>query len=584
MKWLKIGFILVAALGCGLVAQSKPGIAEQIQPVLERQGVSAALKQLDKLRTERPGDFDFGQEQLNRLGHALLSQKRTTDAIAVFEANVQHYPEYATPHYCLGEAYLAADRVADAIDRFQRALRLSPTSGWIWDQMAEAQLRRGDRAATRQWLDIALERHRNQPEAWETASRILSHWQLWPELDALLARQVAAFPRQADPWDRWIVSLVERGEKAAAKAKLSQALDRFDGVRLWRCRQPMAAIGSPVPEADDGWPTGSPAAAGLDPAPITALDRAVDKGDFPHVQNLCVAVDGKLVIEKNYNDGTRYKLHDPRSVGKSFTATLVGLAIDRGRLADTRVPVFPYFTKEMKTRDRKKEEVQLHHLLTMSPGFDAFDDRPSPGSEDTYQQTRDWLGVVVNLDMVYQPGSRFVYSSAASMLAALMVARAIDEPLATFADRTLFAPLAIKSWRWNRTPKGELYGAGNLWLRARDMAKLGQLYLDDGKWQGKRVLSSAWVKAATGKQIDIDTESDYGYYWWRGRYRLGEREVACFYASGNGGNRITVFPELGTVVVITSTAYGRRIGHEHADRIISEHVLPALAKRSKPAR
>lgn len=580
LVWVPLSLFLLNLVGPPpLIAQTrKPPVSDSLRPVIEKQGINAALALLADLKKNRPNDFDFSEDQLANLGWDLYSSQQYEAAAAIFSANIKAFPDRGNPHDGLGQALLAAGRHNEAIAAFEQALARSRKPVWYWNHMADAHIARKDRTATAAWIEKTLQTYGGEFDAWRCVTRTLAGLRWWSKLDAVFVRETKTYPHRAAAWDHWITSLAERGDDAAAKTKLAEALTRFDPVQFSHCRAAMAKLGAPLPEADDGWRRADPAAVGLDPAVFAALDKAVARGDFPHLRNLIVVVGDRLAVERNVNGGTRYRLHDPRSVGKSFTATLVGAAVDAGFLRGADEPVFRWFAKEIHKQDPAKDAVQLRHLLSMSPGLNAYDDRPSPGNENTFQQTNDWLNPIVNLGMAYTPGQEFVYTSAASMLAAHITERAVGEPLTAFAQRTFFKPLNIKSYQWMETPDGVLYGAGGLHLRARDMAKLGALYLNKGMWRGKRVLSEAWVQTASSKHITINDQRAYGFYWWISDYPHHQGKTRCFYASGNGGNRISVFPDLNVAVVITATAYGRRIGHQHADQILSKYVLPAVPK------
>ena len=338
----------------------------------------------------------------------------------------------------------------------------------------------------------------------------------------------------------------------------------------------MKALGEPLPETNDGWEFANPETAIPKKASLDSLSKKVAKGDYPYLSNVTVAVKGKLVMDAYFNGSNRYRIHDTRSVGKSIASLLLGIAIDQGLVANEHAPVFEHFGPEY-TKDPAKAAVTLHHLLTMSPGLDAFDDRQSPGNENTYQETSKWEEIVLNLEMAYKPGSQFVYNSASAMLVGLVLDEVTPNGLEAYAKKQVFDPLGIENLLWVKTPqKGKPYTAGGLRLTARDLAKIGQLYLDGGVWQGKRIVSKDWIERSTKTHIRVDEDYEYGYYWWRRPWHFKGKDVECYFASGNGGNKIIVLPELEAVVVITSTAYNRREGHPHSNRIMFQHILPAL--------
>ena len=151
-------------------------------------------------------------------------------------------------------------------------------------------------------------------------------------------------------------------------------------------------------------------------------------------------------------------------------------------------------------------------------------------------------------------------------------------PVPAFADRYLFKPLGIKRVAWPFTPLGGAMTGGGLKLTGRDLLKLGQLYLDGGRWNGGQIVSERWVRESTRPHAEVDDRSEYGYLWWLMNFVAGDRAFASYSMLGNGGNKVCVFPELQLVTVIASTNFNSRGMHEASDRIIAEYVLPAVSE------
>jgi len=135
--------------------------------------------------------------------------------------------------------------------------------------------------------------------------------------------------------------------------------------------------------------------------------------------------------------------------------------------------------------------------------------------------------------------------------------------------------MGIQQVEWQFTPLGQAMTGGGLGLTSRDLLKLGQLYLNDGMWNGSHIVSEQWVKTSIQSHAQVDDETEYGYLWWKRSFAVGENMVAAYLMQGNGGNKVAVFPELDLVVVITSTNYNTRGMHEQTDRLLAEYILAA---------
>jgi CubicO group peptidase (beta-lactamase class C family) len=216
----------------------------------------------------------------------------------------------------------------------------------------------------------------------------------------------------------------------------------------------------------------------------------------------------------------------------------------------------------------------------MASGLDADEDDPAtPGYEDRLAESADWIRFALDLPVAREPGRSWAYASVNAFLLGAVVEEASGRPLAEFARERLFEPLGIKKFRWQSTPSGRTVGQGNLSLRARDMAKIGQLYLDRGRWAGVEVVPGAWVDASVAPRYKVPWEGydSYGYGWFMHGLTTAGRERRYFFASGNGGNKIYVLPDEHMVVVIQSAAYNTSYGQRRSQDVLAR-VLATLAE------
>ena len=266
--------------------------------------------------------------------------------------------------------------------------------------------------------------------------------------------------------------------------------------------------------------------------------------DNPGAEAVALYQNGETVLSKHFTPDRPRLIY---SHTKSFVSTLAGMAIDEGKLTldTTLCSLLPEYDRII--TDEGVKNITLRHLLTMSSGFGgAFlmgvNRRPGEGMPD-------YVGYMLAKKLVYAPGEKFVYSNADTHLAGCMVEKAVGETLLRYAYRKLFAPLGIGYPAWETDPAGTAFGGSGLYLRNEEMMRLGILYLQEGVWNGERLLSLEWVKQAGAQQIATGIadpwSSGYGYQFWM----IPQRENA-FRADGAYGQYSLVFPKENAVVGI----------------------------------
>jgi CubicO group peptidase (beta-lactamase class C family) len=295
-----------------------------------------------------------------------------------------------------------------------------------------------------------------------------------------------------------------------------------------------------------------------------------DHDQNPDLKGVIVMRDGEIVAERYYNGETPDALHDVRSAGKSVTALLVGIAIDRGRIHSVSDQVETYWPE---ATGSAIGDVAIRDVLTMRSGLAAFDeDAASPGNEDRLDQAPDPVAFTLGVPGESPPGTVYRYNSLTAYVAGLVVEKATGEGLADFAGPSLFAPLGITRWRWAADAAGHTKGQGNLFLTTRDFAKLGEMVRGRGLYQGRRIVSEAWLQDALRPAVEISASDPYadgyGYFWYSKVHHIGGHEIPVSFASGNGGNKIYVVPGRRLVVAITSSAYGRGYGQRRSEDIL----------------
>lgn len=350
-----------------------------------------------------------------------------------------------------------------------------------------------------------------------------------------------------------------------------------------------AATPTTPPQLDDGWKVADARATGWNMATLAALEQAIADGKAPNTSSVLIARDGALVYERYFGDADRQTLHDTRSATKSVTAMLVGAAIDRGRLPGAQAKVYAAFgDRHWQQPDPRKRAITVEDLLTMSSQLECDDDNAfSSGNEERMYVSADWTQFALHLPIKgYAPwmrrpeasphGRAFSYCTAGSFLLGALVEKATGQRLEDFAAQALERPLGITAVHWGRSAEGVGMGGGGTRYRSRDLAKFGQLLLDQGRWHDRQVLPADWVRAMTTVHAQAREDADYGYQLWRFRFPVRGVERGVWAMSGNGGNYVFVLPEERLVMVITRRAYNTPKMHPQSQALLADYVLKAL--------
>ena len=345
-----------------------------------------------------------------------------------------------------------------------------------------------------------------------------------------------------------------------------------------------------------GWRTAPPAQVGMDPKVLAKLDT--NAAYHPQLRSLLVVRHGELVYER-YWQGDARTGREAFSVTKSFTGALVGIALGDHQLKGLDQTVGELLAAHLPPKvDPRMDRVTVGQLLAMTSGL-AGDD-PTQGGDlslmQHLQQSRDWVRHILGRKLATTPGSTFAYSNAGSHLLSAIVADATGQSPLAYARAKLFNPLGIHTEHalvgvdapkvspalrqaylraavaWPTDPQGYHTGFGGLKLPARDLAKLGYLYLNGGRWDGVQVIPADYVRASTQPHSTPPASAPvdgYGYQWWVAT----EHGHPSFLAVGYGGQFVQVIPDLDLVVVITSDGANRRWD---AQNLVGEAIIPAV--------
>jgi CubicO group peptidase (beta-lactamase class C family) len=354
------------------------------------------------------------------------------------------------------------------------------------------------------------------------------------------------------------------------------------------------ACGTPV-VSDDGWAIASAESVGIDGTRLCGIAARL-KAQGADVHAVVIVRHGKLVFEQYYAGydepwGSPYgqhnfdatTKHDMRSASKSVVSLLVGIAIDRKLIAGVDEPVVKFFPEYAALKTAGWIGVTLRHLLTMSSGIQWDENRgwTDPANDEPHLgKDADPVGYVLGKPIAAAPDEIWNYNGGGTDLLGNVLERASGKPLNDFAREVLFEPLGITDARWENYQNGRAAAAAGLRLRPRDAAKIGQLVLDHGAWNGRQIVPAAWIAESVAPRFQAIGYFGglffYGYQWWLGRTLSRGEEIKWIAAMGLGGQRIFIVPDLDLVVMTTSGLYGSpRQGNAALD-ILYSSVIPSI--------
>jgi CubicO group peptidase (beta-lactamase class C family) len=346
----------------------------------------------------------------------------------------------------------------------------------------------------------------------------------------------------------------------------------------------------------DGWEIGAHDGAIANPERLCALIDYLGRPNSLNIHAVVLVRNGRLLFEhyrKRQDErlsigGIDYKpelKHDVRSISKSVVSLLVGIAIDRRLIASVDEPVYTFFPELASLRSPEKDRILVRHLLTMSSGI-KWNEKP-PFSESGNSERRmtfapDSVRYVFEQPMANEPGKVWNYSGGSTTLLAAIVEKVTEKPLLDFAREALFTPLGISDVEWRNLPSGQPAAAFGLRLRPRDLAKIGQLVLSDGSWNGNRIVSAAWLQESIEPKFAGWYGNRYGYQWWLGKSAVNGRVIEWIAGFGFGGQRVFIIPQYDAVVVVTAAVYTKGTQDLVTFDILNTYLLPAMEEVAAP--
>lgn len=317
------------------------------------------------------------------------------------------------------------------------------------------------------------------------------------------------------------------------------------------------------------WPTGTwrysaPEQQGMDSEKLIQMLEIIQKESYA-IDSILIVRNGYIVMEAYFFPFQKKTKHAVHSVTKSIISILIGIALEKGNFQSTQQAVFEFFPKkQIANLDQNKWKITLEHLLTMSSGLEAIF---SSKEHKKMLENDDWVQYILNLPLINPPGKDFEYSSGDAHLLSAILQRTTKMNALEFANIHLFGPLGIKNTIWLSDPQGISIGTSGIMLTTQDMAKIGLLYLEKGRWENKQVVSKKWINTSIQRKISANLLFDYGYLWWIDSPRIyipylwkwglkwGKKQNPSdeyFMAIGRLGQYISVIAKKNMVVVFSS--------------------------------
>ncbi|WP_197442374.1 serine hydrolase domain-containing protein [Lignipirellula cremea] len=291
----------------------------------------------------------------------------------------------------------------------------------------------------------------------------------------------------------------------------------------------------------DNLPRSTPEAQGVSSAAIREFVETANQ-EVNTMHSFMLVRHGHVVAEAWWEPESAEKQHVLWSLSKSFTSTAVGLAVAEGKLSvdDQVLKFFPDDAPPEPSANLKA--MRIRDLLTMNTGHQ---------DEVNLREADHWVKAFLAHPVPHKPGTHFRYNTPATYMLSAIVQKVTGQTVLEYLTPRLFEPLGIEDPKWDASPQGVSIGGYGLFLRTEDIAKFGQLYLQKGKWNGKRLLPSDWVEQATSKQVSNgsdpsrDWDQGYGFQFWRCRH-------GAYRGDGKDGQFCLVLPEQDAVIAITA--------------------------------
>jgi CubicO group peptidase (beta-lactamase class C family) len=329
------------------------------------------------------------------------------------------------------------------------------------------------------------------------------------------------------------------------------------------------------------------------------LDQVLIEDNYPNLFSLIICRQGNTIYERYFSGKNSDALFDIRSSFKSILSLLTGIALEKGYLSEINDQVHHYFsgTPYISYFDTEKKKITIADLLNMKSGLSCEEFFMSSDCETQMEASNDWVQFCMQVAMLHQPGMHWSYCTCNSVITGALLEASTNMRLSVFASEVLFKPLNFGSYQWTTDPSGNLMSGGSFSMQAIDMLKIGQLVLNDGYYDNKKILSADYLTLATSALTRIPDFSFvgnsnlknaqpentyYGLCWYSETVHSAGERYTCVFSSGNGGQHILIIKELDLVVTCTQGNFDSRRAKQFFEILIS-YIIPNVTAESSNA-
>ncbi len=342
----------------------------------------------------------------------------------------------------------------------------------------------------------------------------------------------------------------------------------------------------------DGWQMALPNEVGMDEAILKDMVNKMHNGEFGKFDALVIVKDGKIILDEYENGYNSKKVHEIASITKSITSLLIGMAKDKGEIKSEEEKIINYFNGyKIQNLDERKKAITIKDILTMRSGFN-WNEWTTPMDKNNplmkMYNNSSWIKTSINANMAYDPGTVFQYNSGGVILLDHIINSSTGMSSTKYAQKYLFEPLGIKEYFWSKEIMffgGTTNTGGGLNLRPRDLAKIGQMVLNKGKWNGKQIVSEEWLNESFKQHVELVNlgimRSGYGYLWYIFPENMNTWGDNSIYACcGAGGQYMFIIPKYNTIVVTTANEFDDHSAILNgATEILYNYILKSIKAR-----